>query len=104
MSFSEKRSIQPKGCNHYWLKTATWYDNYQDARTFGGNNLMSNETIRDARGNIRGIVITLPDGMRRITTPAGSPLGYYDPRQNRTYTATGGIVGSGDLLMSLLPT
>lgn len=66
-----------------------------------GAEQMAEQKLTDARGKIIGFIKDFGD-KKTLTNSNGKVLGSYDPRQDKTYNATGGLVGSGNQLSSLL--
>ncbi len=60
------------------------------------------EIIKDARGGIIGRIEDEPGGKKRIRDKRGKLLGRFDPKNNKTTNAQGKIIGTGNLLTSLL--
>jgi hypothetical protein len=62
---------------------------------------MGNEVLRDRLGNV--IAQIEVNGYKRILRDkVGNKLGEYDSRDNKTRDKYSNVVGSGDLLMTLL--
>ena len=57
--------------------------------------------IRADNGKTRGQITEIGD-RKQIRSPNGKLLGWYDKYQDRTFTATGKYVGTGDQTASLL--
>lgn len=65
---------------------------------------MSKEVLRDNRGNRIGEIETRSDGTQIIRDKMGTRLGQYTPRDNVTRDKMGKRIGTGNLLIRLLPT
>ena len=63
---------------------------------------MTNVTLRDNIGRIRGTIRDLGNGRREIRNPVGKVLGTYNQKDNVTRDNIGRVVGYGDLLTTLL--
>ena len=63
---------------------------------------MTEQVLRDANGNRRGVIETQSTGVRVIRDANGRRLGEYDPKWDVTRDANGNRVGTGDQLSSLL--
>lgn len=62
---------------------------------------MSIEYVKDAVGKILGKIVK--HGTKTYLHDANmKALGFYDPSTNTTHTATGKLVGRGNLLMTLI--
>lgn len=59
--------------------------------------------LRDASWRILGSTSENLTGSTELRSPEGFYLGSYDPAQNTTRDARGFIVGTGNLLTTLLP-
>ena len=62
---------------------------------------MANEMLRDRNGNIIG-QIEINGHKRILRDKVGNKLGEYDPRDNKTRDKYSNVVGTGDLLLTLL--
>lgn len=62
---------------------------------------MSEQTLRDNRGTVIGS-IKESNGKLVLRDARGTILGEYDPRSNQTRNNRGTIIGSGNLLTTLL--
>ena len=58
--------------------------------------------LRNKNGTPIAALRTRGDGSTGIHTVSGDFLGRYDPRNNRTYSKSGDLVGQGDLLTTLI--
>ncbi len=63
---------------------------------------MSTQTLKDSKFRTIGYIETRSDGIQVIKNEKFVILGYYDPRYNQTKDARFQIVGTGNLLTSLL--
>ena len=63
---------------------------------------MSNVTLRDNIGRVRGQIKDLGNGRREIRDNVGRVLGTYNSKDNVTRDNVGRVVGYGDLLTTLL--
>jgi len=62
---------------------------------------MADQRLTDANGKTIGFI--RDSGGRKIVTDAnGSMKGYYDAVNNKTFTANGQLVGTGDQLVALI--
>jgi len=60
------------------------------------------QVIKDSLGKILGTIETDSRGVMTLKTQLGEILGTYDPKTNLTRTFLGEIVGTGNLLTTLL--
>lgn len=58
--------------------------------------------IKNKLGETIGVIRAQSDGVQRIYRVNGTCLGEYRPSSNSTYTLSGQLVGSGNLLAMLL--
>lgn len=63
---------------------------------------MADQILKDARGFTIGRITTGVAGVQVIKDPKGFTKGTYDPRTNKTKDARGFVVGTGNLLTTLL--
>ncbi|MBV9962038.1 MAG: hypothetical protein JO072_07295 [Parafilimonas sp.] len=63
---------------------------------------MAKQDLRDRTGALLGTIETKSDGKQELRDRTGSLKGVYDPKSNQTRDRTGSLVGSGNLLTSLL--
>jgi len=63
---------------------------------------MAEQILKDGRGYTIGKISTASNGIQTIKNATGYTKGTYDPRTNKTKDAKGYIVGSGNLLTTLL--
>lgn len=63
---------------------------------------MSVQTLKDNRSNIIGYIHTDSSGKQTIKDARSNIKGYYDPQTNKTKDARSNIVGTGNLLTTLL--
>lgn len=63
---------------------------------------MATETLRDNLGFIIATITTNGKGIQTIKDPLGKILGTYDPKTNTTKNYLGQIIGTGNLLTSLI--
>lgn len=62
---------------------------------------MSEQILKDSRGSIIGRIQS-QGGKFVLKDARGSIKGYYEPNSNKTKNAQGSIVGTGNLLTTLL--
>jgi|APGre2960657505_1045072.scaffolds.fasta_scaffold11996_9 hypothetical protein len=62
---------------------------------------MTTQHIRDRQGNIIGTLSIFSD-RQELRNRTGTYMGYYDNNNDITRDRNGGIVGTGNLLMTLL--
>jgi hypothetical protein len=60
------------------------------------------KTLRDGSGNTIGYVQEVSPYRHELHAANGKLLGYYNPHLDQTFTASGRMVGHGNLLASLL--
>lgn len=58
--------------------------------------------IRDRTGSLLGTIETLSTGVQIFRNKDGRRLGIYNPATNKTYSHTGALVGTGNVLTSLI--
>ncbi len=63
---------------------------------------MSKEVLRSRSGHRIGTIETDAKGVQTLRDPSGRKLGTYDPRTNKTREVSGHLVGTGNLLMTLI--
>jgi hypothetical protein len=63
---------------------------------------MADQDLRDKSGRPIGRIKTLSGGKLELRSAAGNLLGTYDPKQNQTRGPGGNLIGSGNLLGTLL--
>jgi len=63
---------------------------------------MSRQTLKDSHSNIIGYIENQGDGTLVLKDPHYNIRGYYDPRTNRTKDSHSNIIGTGNLLGTLL--
>ena len=63
---------------------------------------MSTQTLKDSHNNIIGYIESRPDGTQVAKDSHNNIKGYYDPKTNRTKDAHNNIIGTGNLLASLI--
>jgi len=63
---------------------------------------MSTQTLKDSSYRVIGYIETKSDGTQVIKDPSYRVKGYYDPRTNQTKDSSYRIVGTGNLLTTLL--
>jgi cytochrome c1 len=63
---------------------------------------MSRETLKDRNYRIIGYIETDSQGKQKILDPQYRPRGTFDPKTNKTTDASYRVVGSGNLLTTLL--
>lgn len=63
---------------------------------------MSGQELRDKSGKLLGKINTLSSGKLELRNAAGALKGTYDPKTNETRRSSGGLVGKGNLLTTLL--
>jgi hypothetical protein len=57
--------------------------------------------IRGSSGETKGFILE-SNGRKDIFSPEGKRLGFYQETTNKTFTASGALVGFGDQTISLL--
>jgi len=60
------------------------------------------QNIRDRMGTLVATIDTLPSGVQEIRDRMGRLLGAYDPKTNQTRDQMGSLVGTGNVLSSLI--
>jgi hypothetical protein len=63
---------------------------------------MADQDLRDKNGHLVGRIKTLSGGKLELRGPGGQLLGTYDPKANQTRDAGGKLIGSGNILTTLL--
>lgn len=63
---------------------------------------MADQVLKDSRGFTIGKISTDSSGKQTIKDARGFTKGTYDPKTNQTKDARGFLVGSGNLLATLL--
>jgi len=63
---------------------------------------MADQVLKDKQGRTIGKISTSSNGVQTIKDPSGRTKGTYDPKTNKTKDAQGRLVGSGNLLTTLL--
>lgn len=63
---------------------------------------MSQQTLKDSRGNIIGYIDTRPDGTQVGKDSRGNLKGEYNPKNDTTKDNRGNIFGKGNLLSALI--
>ncbi|WP_198086379.1 hypothetical protein [Variovorax sp. E3] len=63
---------------------------------------MNRQILRDRLSLIIGFIDTDPRGKQTGRDASSRIVGYYDPRTNKTMDAQSRIIGSGNLLASLI--
>lgn len=63
---------------------------------------MSHQQLRDPQGRLIATIRTQSNGDQVIEDPQGRPRGIYDPRMNQTRDMQGRLIGTGNLLTTLL--
>lgn len=63
---------------------------------------MARQTLKDKKFNIIGYIDTDPSGKQTIKDGKFNIKGYYDPKTNKTKDSKFNIVGTGNLLTTLL--
>ena len=63
---------------------------------------MADQVLKDSRGFIIGRISTASSGTQTIKDARGFVKGSYDPKSNNTKDHRGFVVGTGNLLASLL--
>ena len=58
--------------------------------------------LYDRNGKIIGRMMQFQDGRIQLYSRTGSYLGYYDPNDEKTYNRSGSLVGTGNLLATLI--
>lgn len=63
---------------------------------------MAKQYLRDRIGALLGTIETRSDGRQELRDKIGALKGIYDPKTNQTRDARGALIGTGNLLTSLL--
>lgn len=63
---------------------------------------MADQVLKDSKGHVIGKISTGSNGTLTIKDSQGHVKGTFDPKTNKTKDAKGHVVGSGNLLASLL--
>jgi len=63
---------------------------------------MADQLLRDKKGVVIGKICTTNKGLLEIKDAKGVYKGAYDPKTNKTKDAKGTMIGSGNLLTTLL--
>lgn len=63
---------------------------------------MADQELRDSTGRLLGKIKTLSNGKQELRDHTGRLKGTYDPKSNETRDNTGHLVGTGNLLATLL--
>lgn len=63
---------------------------------------MAKKDLRDRNGSLLGTIETKSDGKQELRDRYGSFKGSYDPKSNTTRDRNGSMVGTGNLLTTLL--
>ncbi len=63
---------------------------------------MTTQLLRDANGNLLGTIRPYMTDRLALYSREGELRGYYDIRRDRTYTRGGSLLGTGNLLATLL--
>lgn len=63
---------------------------------------MSRQTLKDNHNNIIGYIDSKTDGTLVLKDAHNNIRGYYDPRTNRTKDSHNNMIGTGNLLGTLL--
>lgn len=63
---------------------------------------MAKQDLRDRSGSLIGSIETRNDGKQELRDKTGSLKGTYDPKSNQTRDRSGSLVGTGNLLTTLL--
>lgn len=63
---------------------------------------MSRQVLRDHQSRLIGYIDTEPSGRQIGRDALSRMVGYYDPASNKTHDAQSRIIGSGNLLSSLI--
>lgn len=63
---------------------------------------MAREVLRDPLGQILGTIETTSNGNQKLKDYVGKTLGTYDKKTNTTRNYLGQLVGTGNLLTTLL--
>jgi hypothetical protein len=61
------------------------------------------QDLRDRSGRLLGRIRTRSDGSQELRDSVGRLLGTYHPKSNQTRDPLGRLVGTGNLLTTLLP-
>jgi len=63
---------------------------------------MPTQDLRDRSGRLIGRIEIKSDGKQEIRDASGRLKGHYDPKSNQTRDSSGRLVGTGNLLTTLL--
>lgn len=63
---------------------------------------MTDQILKDNRGFVIGRIITNSSGVQTLKDDRGFTKGSYDPKSNKTKDDRGFLIGSGNLLVTLL--
>ena len=63
---------------------------------------MPTQDLRDRSGRLIGRIESKSDGKQEIRDASGRLKGHYDPKSNQTRDSSGRLVGTGNLLTTLL--
>lgn len=64
--------------------------------------MASTETLKNNLGMVLATITTASNGVQTIKDPIGYVLGTYDPKTNTTRNNLGQVIGTGNLLTSLI--
>ncbi len=64
--------------------------------------MSTRQQLKDERGRIIGFLDLEPNGRRVMKDASNRIIGHFDPKVNRTFDRNNHLVGSGDLLATLL--
>lgn len=63
---------------------------------------MDKQILRDKHNKRIGLIETDSRGVQTIRTPSNKKLGTYNPKTDQTRDSTNRLIGTGNLLMTLL--
>jgi len=63
---------------------------------------MSKQQLRNSSGTLIGTIETKHDGKLELRNASGTFVGTYDPKTNQTRDKSGTLVGTGNVLTTLL--
>lgn len=63
---------------------------------------MADQILKDKQGRTIAKISTASNGVQTIKDPQGRRKGTYDPKTNKTKDPQGRVVGTGNLLTTLL--
>lgn len=63
---------------------------------------MADQVLKDKKGFVIGKISTAGNGIQAIKDEKGFVKGSYDPKSNKTKDSRGFVIGTGNLLTTLL--